>query len=145
MKIELKFRDIDFEVDIDRNKDIYSRLASDSDYYCGHDPIINFYLTNRQELFTNELIDFFNLTGIDWTKENEINPYASDGLVIIEGWYDIVGKVQTEKKISFYWNSILGTTNIFFRNDIRHAIRNEFQNVDTFRFEFAIVIQSELF
>ncbi|HEU5290675.1 MAG TPA: hypothetical protein VFU05_08550 [Cyclobacteriaceae bacterium] len=144
MKKELKFRDNDFEVDIDFNRDIYSRLTSDTEFYQGQDPIIKFYLNNRNKIFSDELIEFLNLTGIDLTKENEIYHYLSDNLVIIEGWYDIVGKVLTDKKVSYYWDTTPGTTNVFFGNDARHGISHEFENVGTFRFEFAIVIQSEI-
>jgi hypothetical protein len=144
LKKQLKFRDIDFEVDIDSNKIIYIQLTGDSEFYNGQDSIINFYLTNRQELFSNELIEFLNLTGIAWTKENKIYSYPQDNLVIIEGWFDVVGTVQTDKKASYYWDTTLGTTNIFLGNDARHGVRPEFQNVGTFRIEFAIVIQSDI-
>ncbi len=144
MKKELKFRDIDFEVDIDRNKNIYSRLTNDSEFYLGQDEILRLYLTNRHDLFSNELIEFLNRTGIDWIKENEIYSYPQDNLVIIEGWFDIVGTVQTDTKVSYHWDTRLGTTNVFFGNDARHGLIQEFQDFETFRFEFALVIQADI-
>lgn len=140
---KLNFRDNDFEVDFEANKRIYGGLKGDTESR-GQDDIITYYLTRRDKLFSKELIDFLNSTGIDWTKENEIFHYPLDKEVVVEGWYDIIGTILTDKKvISFHWDNDSLTTNVHFGNDSRHGLRNEFKDFETFRFDFSIVIPVE--
>jgi hypothetical protein len=140
---KLNFRDNDFEVDFENNKNIYGGLTSDTESW-RQDEIINYYLTHRDKLFSFELIDFLTSTGIDWTKENEIFHYPLDNEVVVEGWYDIIGTVLTDKKVvSFHWDNDSLTTNVHFGNDSRHGLRNEFKNFETFRLDFSIVIPKE--
>jgi hypothetical protein len=144
LKTKIKFRDKDFEVDREINKSIYGGLRSDAEDQ-KHDNIIRFYLSNRDKFFTNELVDFLNSIGIDWTKENELFHYGvEDDQTIVEGWYDIVGNVlSSDKVVSFYWGDDLYTTNIFFQNETRHGISPQFTDHETFRFGFSIVLQKE--
>jgi len=138
--MKITYRDTDFEVDPEINKSIYGLLKSDADDQ-KHDGIIGFYLSNRSKFFSNELVDFLNTTGIDWTKDNEVFYYNVDDQIIIEGWYDIVGKVLNNKIVSLYWGDDLYTTNVFFGNDLRHGIYSVFGDHDTFRFDFSIVFK----
>ncbi len=144
LKLKIRFRDNDFEVDREVNKRIYGGLNSDTDDQ-RHDSIVKFYLSNRDKLFSSELVDFLNSAGVDLTKENEIFHYkADDHQVIIEGWYDVVGKVLTnEKVVSFYYLvDDQYTINVFFGNESRHGIRPEFSDHETFRFDFSIVVHN---
>jgi len=140
----MTFRDKDFEVDREINKKIYAGLTSD---VAGQkqDEIIRFYLSNRDKFFSNELIDFLNSTGIDVTKENEILYYTiDDNQMIIEGWYDVVGKVlNNERVVSFFWGDELYTINIYFGDDLRQGIYPDFGGYETFRFDFSILVQKD--
>ena len=140
---KLNFRDIDFEVDFENNRRIYAGLTSDSESLT-RDDIMNYYLTRRDKLFSFELIEFLTLTGIDWTKDNEIFHYQLDSEVVIEGWYDIIGNILTDTKVvSFHCDNDSLTTNVHFARDYRHGLRNEFKNFETFRFDFSIVIPNK--
>ncbi len=144
MKINIKFLDKDFEVNREINKNIYRGLRSDADDQ-KQDDVIKFYLSNRDKFFSNELISFLNSTGIEWAKENEIFHYrVDDNLTIIEGWYDIVGRVLSKEEVASYLENDLFTTNVFFNNDTRHAIYPEFASHETFRFSFSIVLEKEI-
>ena len=145
MKTKITFRGKDFEADQDVNKDIYARLTSDADEQ-NQDHTIKVYLNNRYKYFSNELIDFLNSTGIDWTKENEtFHCEIDEKQTIIEGWFDIVGKVLSNEKVtSFYWGDESYTTNIHFTNNSKHGMRPEFKDNETFRFDFAILLQKEM-
>jgi hypothetical protein len=137
---KLKFRDHDFEVDFENNKRIYGGLTSDTESWRKNE-LINYYLIHRDKLLSFELIEFMTLTGIDWTKENEILHYSLDNELVVEGWYDIIGNVLTDKKIiSFHWDKDSLTTNVHFGKESRHGLRNEFKNFETFRLDFSIVI-----
>ena len=133
-----------FEVDSESNKRIYNGLTRGIGSL-EQDEVIKYYLANRDNLFSAELIEFLKLTGIDWTKENEILHYPLDNTVVVEGWYDIIGKVLTDNKVaSFYWDTDACTTNVYFGNDSRHGICTELRDFETFRFDFAIIIPKSI-
>ena len=145
MKIStrLTYENFEFEVDEQANKSIYALLTSDAAMQ-KNDEVVDFYLSNRDKFYSSELVKFLDLAGVDLTKENEIVHYSNDsGQVMIDGWYDVVGKFLSEKTLSFWWGNDTYTTNIYFRMDARHAVREEFTNLNTFRIEFAIVVEPE--
>ena len=145
MKTKVKFKDIYAEVDCENNKIIFSGLRSDTESF-EQDEIIKFYLSKRHKFFSNELIEFLNLTGIDWTKENEVFHYPlNEDVVIVEGWYDIIGKVLTTNTMTFYWESDSCTTNISLGGrEFRHGILGELKDFETFRLDFAVVIPKDV-
>lgn len=141
---KIKYKDYYFEVDSVSNNNIYTRLISDIKV-AKQDPIISYFLSNRNKLFSEEFLSFVSLTGIDITKENEIFHYViDDAKIAVEGWYDIVGKVLSDTPVSLYFDSDISTTNFYFENGKNNAARNEFRNQTTFRFSFVIVIDKDL-
>lgn len=143
--MRLSFRNNDFEIDQATNLTIYAALTSDAQSQ-PDDKIIQFYLTHKENLFSQELIEFLKLSGVDWTKENELFHYPINNLEIVEGWYDIVGHLLSKDKLGFYWEGGpdgLYTTNLYFGVD-NFGIRDEFKNFETFRIDFAIVLPSQM-
>lgn len=139
----INFKNQDFEIDFVSNKGIYDGLTSDTDSF-KQDKIIDYYLLNRDKLFSDELIEFLKSTGIDPKKENEIHHYKLDDKFVIEGWYDIIGRVLTDDEVtSFNWDIDACSINVHFGSDSRDGIHSELKNFATFRFDFAIVIPKE--
>jgi hypothetical protein len=139
----LTYKRFEFEVDVQTNKSIYDLLTSDAEMQKNNE-VVDFYLSNRHTFYSSELIEFCDSAGIDLTKENEIVHYSIDaGQLIIDGWYDVVGRFSSEKTLHFWWGNEFYSTNIYFRMDARHAVCKEFENLNTFRVEFAIVVEPE--
>jgi hypothetical protein len=127
-------------VDKSCNEHIYNLLTSDADTLV-QDDIIR-YVYHRTAFFPRDLLAFFEAVGVDITKETEIFHYPiSDDQIIIQGWYDLVGRQLHGERLSFWEDCIFGTTNIFFENNARHAMRQAFSGHVTFRIEFVIVIE----
>lgn len=143
---KIRFRNSDFSVSKEINRSIYSLKGCDSDDTLRHaeDPVINFFVLNRERFLTQELVNFLDLAGIDWRKENEVYHYPINQLIAIEGWYDIVGTMNEEERVDgIVHEGDFFTTNIFFENNIRIGQEPEFKDYLTFRIDFTILIPKE--
>lgn len=90
----VRFRDWVFEVDYDRTKEIYSRIEWSSLERCNCNNCRNF-VTNRKNVYPNEIIAFFSQIGVDHNKESEIYHMLrlEDGLHHYGGWFHFKGKL----------------------------------------------------
>ena len=143
MKTKLNFKGQEFEIDSESNERVYTGLSFGVEAL-KQDKVISYYLFNRDKLFSIELIRFLKLAGIDPTKENEIFYFPMDNKIVVEGWYDIIGKVLTNNAASFHWQVDQCTTNAHFGNDSRHGMLGDFKYFETFRLDFSIVIPNEI-
>ena len=97
------------------------------------------YLKEKGNLFSDELVNFIERTGIDINKEHEFCFYETEEIEVVEVWFDFIGKLLSDGLKSDFYEVAEYAINVFFKNDINHVQPAVFGENKTSRIELIII------